>query len=154
MSNELQNNESVKAVIGAAFCGAVIPLIEAANFSIRIIIFDWRWYPSELGSPVMQFNQAILKAARNGVHVKAMVNNDEVLATLKRNGVDASRIHSKKLLHTKMMVIDDDILIIGSHNYTQSAFSMNMEVSAICKLTAPINEFTNYFDNLWRSSRV
>ena len=47
-----------------------------------------------------------------------------------------------------MMLIDDNVLIIGSHNYTQNAFTMNFEASVIIKNSPEIKRFIEYFNNL------
>jgi len=39
------------------------------------------------------------------------------------------------------MIIDNRILIIGSHNYTQSAFQMNMETSLIIENDSTVERF-------------
>jgi phosphatidylserine/phosphatidylglycerophosphate/cardiolipin synthase-like enzyme len=136
-------------IIGSKFAEKVVPLIEAAKDTIKIIVFDWRFYPEAQRGPVQDFNFAICAAAKRGVKIKALVNNDSLLQTLKQNGVEAKRIYSVKLVHTKMMLVDDEIAIIGSHNYTQSAFSANLEVSVILELDKNDNSLSNYFKNLW-----
>jgi phosphatidylserine/phosphatidylglycerophosphate/cardiolipin synthase-like enzyme len=49
------------------------------------------------------------------------------------------------------MVIDNEIVIIGSHNYTQAAFTMNLELSAILWPAPDAREFTYFFENLFNS---
>lgn len=137
------------AIIAQQFPKVVIPLIENAKESIRIIVFDWRWYPSISGSPVSKFNASIVSASSRGVDVRALVNNDAVLERLKSVGCSGRRLHSKRMLHTKMLLIDDVGLIIGSHNYTQHGFGMNEEASVYTILSSKDNDFVKYFEALW-----
>jgi phosphatidylserine/phosphatidylglycerophosphate/cardiolipin synthase-like enzyme len=137
------------AIVGSDFVDAVVPLLAAAKNSIDIVVFDWRWFPSELGSPVMIFNQAVLAAARRGVVVRAIVNNLDVLNTLKKNGVDAKKLNTSKLVHTKLIICDHKEVVIGSHNYTASAFEMNLELSAHLTLSEADNDFQKYFNKIW-----
>jgi phosphatidylserine/phosphatidylglycerophosphate/cardiolipin synthase-like enzyme len=46
------------------------------------------------------------------------------------------------------MIIDDEIVVTGSHNYTQNAFQMNMELSVILTQPFDISEFSNFFNSL------
>jgi len=137
------------AIIGSRFPKIVIPLIKNAKKSIRVIIFDWRWYPTIGGSSVSQFNQAVVSAVTRGVSVRALVNNNAVAERLKSHGCEAKLLHSKKMLHTKMLLIDDTLLVIGSHNYTQHGFELNEEASVLVELPSVEHEFVTYFENLW-----
>jgi phosphatidylserine/phosphatidylglycerophosphate/cardiolipin synthase-like enzyme len=139
----------IDAIVGSEFVEKVIPLIENAKDNIKIVVFDWRVYPTFDRGPVRDFNRAIFAAAKRGVKVQALVNNDLILSALKENGVEAKRLYSKKLLHTKLILIDDDFAILGSHNYTQNAFERNMELSAIIPLDKTNNLFHNFFQKIW-----
>ena len=138
-----------ETIIGKEFPKKVIPLIEASKRSIEIIVFDWRWYPQDPGASVQLFNQAIVRAVRRGVKVRAIVNNDEILRVLKEVGCEAHRLKIKQLVHCKFMVIDDGLVVTGSHNYTQSAFQMNLEVSVISDDQETAVSLKNYFENLF-----
>lgn len=141
----------METIIGKEFPQKVIPLIENAKKTIDIIVFDWRWYPQDPGASVQLFNQAIIRATRRGVNVRAIANNDEIVRVLNQNGCQAKKILTKKLVHCKIMIIDNDIVITGSHNYTQSAFQMNLELSVILNPCEKIAEISNFFTNLYNS---
>lgn len=140
----------IQTIIGADFPKKVIPAIDQAKASIEIIIFDWRWYPSDGSCPAQIFNQAIVRAARRGVKVRVVANNDDICQTLRGVGCEAKRLINKKLVHAKMMLIDKKLCVLGSHNYTQNAFTMNCELSVLMTSDELFADFSNYFDNLWR----
>ncbi len=94
-------------ISGREYPVKVIPLIEQSVKSIKIIVFDWRWYPQMPGATVQVFNQAIIRAARRGVQIQAITNNDEINRVLKENKVSAKRLRTKKLMHCKLMIIDE-----------------------------------------------
>ena len=140
-----------EAIIGSDFPKKLIPLIENSKKSIDIIVFDWRWYPQDPGAQCQLFNQAIIQATRRGVKVRAIANNDEIVKVLNQNGCEAKRILTKKLVHSKMMIIDGEIVVTGSHNYTESAFQMNLELSVILNNLENIADFSNFFQNLYNN---
>lgn len=142
----------MRAIIGKQFPDVLIPLIDNAKSSISIIVFDWRWYPNDPGSAVQLFNQTIARASRRGVSVRALVNNSGICATLNSIGCEAKKYTASALLHVKLMVIDEKIVVLGSHNYSQNAFSMNHELSAVLDDGYPIDEFLAYFENLWQTN--
>lgn len=138
-----------QAIIAQRYPQVVIPLINSALHSIRVIVFDWRFYPTVQGSSVSKFNAAIFSAALRGVSVRALVNNDAIAERLKSAGCEARRLHSKRMLHTKMLLVDDTKLVIGSHNYTQHGFSLNEEASVLVEMPDVDNDFVKYFEALW-----
>jgi phosphatidylserine/phosphatidylglycerophosphate/cardiolipin synthase-like enzyme len=113
-------------------------------------VYDWRWYSNDPGNAVQIFNQAILRAVKRGVRVEAIANNDAILSTLKENGVFAKKILVSGIMHVKLMIIDDDTVIIGSHNYTHNAFVLNQELSIVLKEPENMAEFNNFFKTLWQ----
>lgn len=141
--NELQT------IIGKEFPQIVVPLIDSAKQSIKVVVFDWRWYPQDPANPVQLFNQAFVRAARRGVKIQAIANNDEIVETLKEQGIEAKRITLKTIIHSKLIIIDNNIVVIGSHNYTQSAFTFNQEISVVVSNCSDIDRFNLFFSNLY-----
>lgn len=139
----------IKVVSGKQYPENVIPLIESAKHSIKIIVFDWRWYPSDPGASCQLFNQAILRAAKRGVKIHGIANCDDVINLLNKNGCFIKKLKTFRLVHCKLMIIDDKIVITGSHNFTQSAFQMNLELSVILEIEECQNEFLAFFNNLY-----
>ena len=127
----------------------VIPLIKNAKKSIDIIVFDWGWYPDEIGEPIQIFNNAIFNANKHGVKVRAIVQKRLISAILRNLGIKAKTLNSNKLLNIKLMIIDGEIAILGSHNYTKNAFNVNHEVSIMIKDEKSILELEEYFNNLF-----
>jgi len=142
----------IEAIIGKQFPQKVIPLIDAAKRSIDIVVFDWRWYPQDPGASVQLFNQALVRAVRRGVKIRAIANNDEIINTLKSVGIEAKKLLSKKLVHVKLMILDNQKVVVGSHNYTQSAFQMNFELSVLLDEPLNISDFFSFFNNLFMSN--
>ena len=139
----------IETIIGSQFPKKVIPLIDQAVKSIDIIVFDWRWYPQDPGASVQLFNQSIVRARRRGVRVRAIVNNDEIIRVLKEVGCEAKKLITQSLVHSKLMIIDYSLVISGSHNYTQSAFQMNLETSVIFDDAVAAVGFQKFFEGLW-----
>lgn len=139
----------METIIGKEFPQKVIPRIDQAKKTIDVIVFDWRWYPQELGAPVQLFNQAIVRAVRRGVLTRIIANSADIINTLKEVGCQVKKLEFKNLVHCKLMIIDKEIFVIGSHNYTQSAFQMNLELSVILENPDQKTNILNFFDNLW-----
>lgn len=138
----------MEAILGKQFPLKVIPLIDKAKNSIKIVVFDWRWYPNDPANPVQLFNQAIVRAIRRGVKVDVVSNCDDVLKILREQGCRAVKPGTKNLVHAKFLIFDDKDLVIGSHNFSQSAFTMNFEVSTLIEDCLDISTYIKFFNSL------
>lgn len=136
-------------IVSKQFPDTVIPLIKNASHSIDVVVFDWRFYKNDPANIVSLFNVAIADAVRRGVKVRCIVNSEDVVANLKLIGCKAIKLPTKKILHTKLIIVDNVNIVTGSHNYTQHAFCSNFELSVYFKLTEQENDFVKYFNNLF-----
>lgn len=150
MKQALETTHEAETIIGAEFPKKTIPLIEAAQHSIDIIVYDWRWYANSPGSPAQLFSQAIVRAGQRGVKVRVIANEEGIVQILRKLGIEAKKLTTPKRVHVKMIIIDQKIAILGSHNYTESAFLWNYELSVILKDLSPKNRFMEFFNNLYR----
>jgi len=136
-------------IIGKEFPDIVIPLIQQARKSIDIIVYDWRWYPDQIGSAIQRFNNAIINASKKHIHVRTISNQRKTLRVLSKLNIKTKEAPKNRLLHTKLMIIDNKVAILGSHNYTMNAFTINLEISVIIINQEVIDRLKQYFDNLW-----
>jgi len=140
----------ITLIIGKEFPKKVIPLIEQAKSSIFIIVYDWRWYPDQIGSTIQKFNNAIIALSRKGRKIKVITDRPYINEILPKLNIQTKKIHSKRSIHTKLMIIDGKTAILGSHNYTMNAFTINHEVSVILQDKEIVKRLNLYFENLWQ----
>jgi len=150
-SQQRRLSKMTELIIGKQFPDKVIPLIKEAKISLETIVFDWRWYPDYVGYPIHKFNIEISQAAKRGVKVRAITNYKQITEILRKEKIESKHLIHDKLVHSKIMIIDDRIAIIGSHNYTHSAFMFNHEVSVIIDDLETIKKLKEHFDLLWRT---
>ena len=132
-------------IIGKEYSSKVLKHIQNARSSIYILIFDWRWYSRDVSSDMSLINNAILRASQKGVVIKVFCNYASMCDQLKKLGIDAKCWTKTKLMHAKGILIDEDTLILGSHNLTQSALTLNVEVSAVLYDKDVCIQFKKYF---------
>ena len=143
------NDYEITTIIGKEFPEKVIPLIEQAKSSIFIIVYDWRWYPDQIGSAIQKFNNAIITLSRKGREIRVITNMPYIDGILKQLNIKVHKINSSKIMHTKLMIIDNKIAILGSHNYSMAAFTINYEVSVAIQDEKVVARLKSYFENLW-----
>jgi len=140
----------IKTIIGPNFPKEVTPILENAKKTIDIIVFDWRWYSDDPSNPVQKFNQCLVRAVRRGVVVRALLNSSAILPILDGVGIKAKCPDIEGLVHSKMIIIDEKDLIIGSHNFTQHAFTSNLEISTYMPDYPDVDKLLILFNNLYK----
>jgi phosphatidylserine/phosphatidylglycerophosphate/cardiolipin synthase-like enzyme len=138
-----------RLVIGPAYAKEILPLIDDAKNSINILMFDWRWYARDFACDVSRINSALVRAVQRCVKVRAITNYSSILEQLREVGIDAKGWQKSKSMHAKSIIIDDWIIVIGSHNLTENAMGLNIEVSSVVAEEHLAVQLTNYFNQLW-----
>jgi competence ComEA-like helix-hairpin-helix protein len=100
--------------------------------------------------------QAILRAKDRGVDIKIYLDRSQVNAKYSKsryfinNGMEGIRISSNNyIMHNKFAVIDNEIVITGSYNWTASAGKRNDENLLVIDDKNIIKKYQNQFNNLW-----
>ena len=134
----------LQTIIGHEYPDIVTPLIQKAQHSIDILVYDWRWYPTEPQSKCQLFNLAIVEASQRGVKVNALVNAYVVPRVLSLHTLHVKRVNTRTLMHIKMIIIDKKIAVVGSHNFSKNAFENNHEASMLFDDQPAIARLLNY----------
>ncbi len=126
----------------------IINLIKNAEESIEIemYVFTSRDVVDELE-----------KAKNRGVKIRLIIerstisgSNKQIFEELQAKGFNV-RYASKtyKLTHSKFMIIDNKSVLVGSHNFSNSALFKNREASVIISESSTVSEFLSVFELDW-----
>ncbi len=141
-----------KILVGSEYICAVCKEIDRARSAICILMFDWRWYGKDPHSDMQILNQAILQAARRGVSVRAITHLKSAKDILLQQKINVRSWHVAAVMHAKFLLIDDAIMVIGSHNLSTRAMTSNLEISLLIEDALTGAEMRRLFDTLWQSS--
>lgn len=125
----------------------ILSTLDKAKISITVAV---AWFTNDI------LYQKLVEKKEQGVDVRVIINNDGVN---KKHGIDISQLNVVKvrgerggIMHNKFCVIDNQIVISGSYNWTDNAELKNAEN---INITENDNELaTNYsleFNKLWNS---
>lgn len=140
-------------LVGKNYIEKVIPLINEAKKNIEILMFDWRWYKDDFSNPMQRLNHALVSAVRRGVSVACITNYKEIRDLLLTLGFDARKWPNDQLLHSKVLIIDREIVIMGSHNFTNNAFCSNLETSTLMYDPVLAVQYSDFFRDLCQSTK-
>jgi len=138
-----------KILIGREYLPEALSLVQQAKKTIYIIIFDWRIYYTPHNQREQNLILEIQKAKARGVDVKVVANNDYVIKELTSLGIAAKATKFYKIVHAKMLLVDDSIAVLGSHNFTASSFERNLEISTVFDDPDCVKVLTGNFLTLW-----
>lgn len=148
-------NEKLEVeILGAYFspkggCAeAIINLIDSANKSIHVLIYIFT---------LDSIGDALIRAFRRGVDVKVIFEKREIdeyseYWRLKNAGVPVRNDTNPYLMHNKIMIVDSEIVVTGSYNWSWSAEERNDENIVIIKSRRVAEEYERIFESIWKKS--
>ena len=133
----------------AGAASGLIKQIDGAKKSIKVMAY---------GFTATNLAEALVRAKRRGVDVgliqdeKSAQNNRETLPILLAAGIDVRSDGKHAIQHNKVMLIDDDIVITGSYNFTKSAESRNAENIMIVRSSYAAKRYADNWKLHWDHS--
>ncbi len=126
----------------------IVELFEGAERSIDIEVYVFT---------SRDIVEALERAKARGVEVRIILErdvlsgeNDEIYHELLAKGFNA-RFASEayKLTHAKFAIVDGKAVLVGSHNFSNSALYFNREASVIIRDEGTVHEFEDAFETDW-----
>lgn len=132
---------------GDACRQAIIAALSSAKREVRVCVFT---------ISDDRISDALRDAHARGVNVRILTDNDKAddrgndVYDLAREGLDVAYDNSSYHMHHKFALIDDDVLINGSFNWTRSASVKNEENIVLHFKEGLIEQFAEEFERLWK----
>lgn len=156
-------SDNIIPIVNDNYFNITFNAISNADSSIDIILYEFKWYDSN--NSVVRMRNALIDAAGRGVSVRIILDqanyrdqetelskeNRKTGNYLEANGIQVRYDSLKQTTHDKLLVIDDETAILGSHNWGYSAFTKNNEASVMIKDRKIAGYYETYFENLWKS---
>lgn len=128
------------------FLARLLKCVRGARRSI--ILVNYLAEIPEVGpDPVTEIAHALIRAKGRGVRIQVLLeglklgNNYPFYRLLKDAGVDVWMDTSRTFIHHKVLLVDDSLIIVGSHNLTKAALTDHEEFSIITDDAATIERF-------------
>ncbi|MFH1868634.1 MAG: phospholipase D-like domain-containing protein [Candidatus Omnitrophota bacterium] len=157
----------VTNISGKDYYPAARKAIQEAQKSVSMVMYQVSLRSYGKGSQVHNLVSELINAHERGVDVEVILdqnvdfagrrNIDEWMAegknafcfkVLKEAGIDVHYDNLATYTHAKAIVIDNEIVIMGSSNWSESAFSKNAEVNLLVKSEDLAREILEYFKTI------
>lgn len=127
---------------------AIINICQQARSQIDICVFTLS---------DNRISEQISAAFQRGIAMRIITDNDKAnddgsdIYRLAREGIAVKTDHTPNHMHHKFAVIDQQILINGSFNWTRSASERNQENVMVSYAPAAIEAYLATFEQLWKA---
>jgi phosphatidylserine/phosphatidylglycerophosphate/cardiolipin synthase-like enzyme len=145
-------SNSIRAVVNRDYLPAALEMINGAEKRIDFLHLEFHYDPT-----VMQIQQALGDAVARGVKVRGLLEdgidfNQKSLPFLKELGIDARADTKRKMLHSKMFVVDGKRVLLGSTNLSGNSMDNNNESNVLVDDPRVAEFFMAYIDLLFEDS--
>ena len=151
--------EDVQLVTDAQYFQVAKRLIQEAKTSIQVMMFEMGYYDRYTNTPSNLLIKELIGAKKRGVKVEVILEvkegrdptADRNRATgriLSNGGVEVIYDPLFKTTHTKSMVVDGRLTLLGSTNWTYYALTDNNEVSVLIRSKELAKELIDYFNRV------
>lgn len=146
------------------FLPAALDLIACAKKSIDISTFKAELTTKPRGRRLIKLFNLVIEKSRLGVPVRFLISKREnyghipltnlfAVRELQRNKVQVRHPRNSRLVHAKVIIIDGELAVLGSHNLSVKSCHNNFEVS-LC-ITDPyiVGQLQGVFTTVWDDAR-
>ena len=150
--------QDVRLINNRDYFKVVNKLIEEADNSISVIMFSVYFYQKHPSSYSNLLIRSLIEAKKRGVEVGVILEKDfsekdsirirEVAQMLVDSGVKVFWDQDEITTHCKLLIIDSNITVIGSMNWSYSALAKNNEASVVIESEAVAKAYKKYFEGV------
>jgi phosphatidylserine/phosphatidylglycerophosphate/cardiolipin synthase-like enzyme len=151
--------EDVQLVMDAQYFQVAKKMIQEAKSSIQVMMFEMGYYDKYPSTPSNLLIKELIDARKRGVKVEVILEvregedrttkrNRQTGKILSEGGVEVIYDSLSKTTHAKLMVVDGQLALLGSTNWTYYALTNNNETSVLVRSKEVAKAFTDYFNRV------
>jgi len=151
----------VEDISNRKYFPAVLKAIQESQKSIKASLYYISYFKSNKGKVNVLLN-ALFDASKRGVKVEVILDrsidfsgagdmskkNIRSFSYLKRNGIKVFYDDMETLSHSKYLIIDEKVVIVGSFNWSESSLIKNREASVLIRSTEIAKKYLKLFDDI------
>jgi len=150
-------------ICGRNYFPTVHEIFQNAQKSIYVVMYFANFNPNKVDNVNVLVND-LVDAHKRGVKVKVILDrnveyskgeefgvrekNSRAFEYLKSNGVEVYFDNDNTLTHAKSIVVDENIVIVGSTNWSANSMDVNNETAVVIRSDELAKKFINYFNTI------
>jgi len=146
------------------FLPAAKKLINQARTAVFISSFKIELSTKRRGAKLAEIFYLLKDKARDGLDVRVLTNkqneqgyvphtNAYVINYLKKNRVSVKCLPNNRICHAKMIIVDNEAAIIGSHNLSIKSCHNNFEMALLATDLIIVSTLKGYFISGWLTGK-
>ena len=150
-------------LIDNQFLTYALNLITLATSEIDIATYNVEYTTHARGIKLAEFFKTLIAARKGGVRVRFLLHwrtsrAGVILSTkyavreFKKENLDVRFLSASRCCHAKILIVDRQVAIIGSHNLSVASCYRNFEVSNTIDTSPELPLLIEAFENCWKSS--
>jgi phosphatidylserine/phosphatidylglycerophosphate/cardiolipin synthase-like enzyme len=151
-------------VMDNAFLPVAQAIVAGAKKEICISSFKLEISDKPRGRDLKNFFESIIEKQRQGVKVKVLFNwhddrrsvaktNYSASLFLKNAGIDIRYIKNNRCCHAKLLMIDKEKILLGSHNLSIRSTQNNFEASYLIPDPETVAEVSAIFERIFADAK-
>jgi phosphatidylserine/phosphatidylglycerophosphate/cardiolipin synthase-like enzyme len=151
--------EDVQLVTDAQYFQVAKKMIQEAKSLIQVMMFEMGYYDRYPNTPSNLLVKELIDAKKRGVKVEVILEvregrdrtterNRNTGKILSSGGVEVIYDPLFKTTHAKLMVVDGQLALVGSTNWTYYALTNNNEVSVLIRSKEVAKVLVDYFNQV------
>jgi cardiolipin synthase len=151
--------EDIQLVMDDQYFPIAKKMISEAKSSIQVMMFEMGYYDQYPDTPSNLLIKDLIDAKKRGVKVEVILEaregedrttqrNRYTGKILSKGGVEVIYDSLSKTTHAKFMVVDGQLTLLGSTNWTYSALTNNNEASVLVRSKEVARTFIDYFNRV------
>lgn len=139
-----------------------LKLLKESKKNIRLVMFFFT-FEDEKKHATDKHMEEIINAKKRGVDIKIILDHQEegdpkptklanknAYEYLTKNKIPVTFDSEQRATHTKLLLIDDSHVVLGSHNWTGGSFFVYKDSSMYINSKKISDVYYSHFDNLWK----
>lgn len=146
------------------FLPAATELIAAATKSIFISTFKAELTTKPRGRRLIKLFDLVIEKTRLGLDTRLLISKREsyghipltnlfAVRELKANKVKVRHLRNSRLCHAKILIVDGDIAILGSHNLSIKSCHSNFEISLCFDNPYVVGQLQGIYTSVWDDAK-
>ncbi len=153
-----------RLLVDEEFLGVASAFVKNARRSIYITSFKLEIPEKTKGKHLRDFFDALAEKEKGKVDVRIITNKEEkrghipatnscAICFLVENNIETRFLRNYRICHAKIIIVDEKIAIVGSHNLSYKSCHANFETSYLFDDPASVGRIVNTFHHLWEDSK-
>jgi len=156
--------DSVKVIKNEEYLAAAQGILEWAKKSVDICTYKFELSQRTDARGLNSLIDKLYALAAADIGIRVLLNttgsrsgltriNENAARELKKHGLLVRTLPDGRCQHAKMLLVDNCVGIIGSHNWSPKSMTDNFEVAVALYHAGYLFDIQRHFDKIWEGSK-